>query len=218
MQSGAGGQNLFKERLIDLSTVAKQLSLRAAQQRIQIGYQFSTDWNGIATVRQRMQMRATATLTSDASRGWGCGAYWGSKWFMLPWSGPITECHITVKELVPIVLATSLWGKEWQGQLVQVWCDNSAVVNIVNHRSSREKQSIHLARCLAFIKAKFDLDPRAAHIKGSDNDKADALSRNNATLFLHLHPRAAKEPTPIPEALLDLLLVSKPDWMSQHWM
>ena len=136
---------------------------------------------------------------------------------MLPWSGPITECHITVKELVPIVLATTLWGKEWQGQLVQMWCDNSVIVNIVNYGSSREKQSMHLARCLALIKVKFDLDLRAAHIKGADNDKADTLSRNNATLFLCLHPQAAKEPTPIPEALLNLLLVSKPDWMSQHW-
>ena len=152
----------FIKRLIDLSTVAKQLDhfvRLSSEARLDIGwwFQFSTDWNGIAIVRQRKQMRATATLILDVSRGWGCGAYWGSKWFMLPWSGPITECHITVKELIPIVLATALWGKEWQGQLVQVWCDNSAVVNIVNRGSLREKQSMHLARCLAFI----DLDLRA---------------------------------------------------------
>ena len=111
---------------------------REARSDIEWWFQFSTDWNGIAIVWERMQMRETATLTWDASRAGGVG-----RWFMLPWSGPITECHITVKELVPIVLATALWGKERQDQLVQVWCDNSAVVNIVNHGSSREKQSMH---------------------------------------------------------------------------
>ena len=135
---------------------------------------------------------------------------------MLPWTGPITECHITAKELVPIVAAAALWGKEWQGQTVQVWCDNAAVVSIVNHGSSRDKQAMHLARCLAFIKAKFELE-LVAHIKGVDNSKADVLSRNNLTLFRSLLPQAAAEPTSIPEALLDLLLVSQPDWTSQHW-
>ena len=98
------------------------------------------------------------TLTSDVSGGWGCGAYWDSQWFMLPWTGPITECHLTAKELVPIVAAAALWGKEWQGQTVQVWCDNTAVVSIVNHGSSRDKQAMHLARCLVFIMAKFELE------------------------------------------------------------
>ena len=28
-----------------------------------------------------------AVLTSDASGNWGCGAYYGSNWFMLLWSG-----------------------------------------------------------------------------------------------------------------------------------
>ena len=96
------------------------------------------------------------TLTSDASGGWGCGAYWDSQWFMLPWTGPITECHLTAKELVPIVAAAALWGKEWQGQTVQVWCDNTVVVSIVNHGLSRDKQAMHLARCLVFIMAKLN--------------------------------------------------------------
>ncbi len=37
---------------------------------------------------------------------------------------------------------------------VKAWCDNTAVVSIVNHGSSRNKEAMHLTRCLAFITAK----------------------------------------------------------------
>ncbi len=57
----------------------------------------------------------------------------------------------------------------------------------------------------------------ASHIKGADNGVADALSRNNLKKFYALHPQADPEPVPIPEAILDLLLVKQPDWTSQAW-
>ena len=89
-----------------------------------------------------------AVMTSDASGGWGCGAYAGPHWFMLKWVGPISECHITVKEMVLIVIAAALWGPTWCGKIVLVQCDNSAVVSIINHGTSKNQDTIHLARCL----------------------------------------------------------------------
>ncbi len=108
---------------------------RDARSDIEWWFRFSVEWNGIALMRGVREAQATATVTSDASGGWGCGAYCSSQWFMLPWAGPIRECHITAKEL-PIVVAATVWGKEWHGQTVQVWCDNEAVVHIINHGSS----------------------------------------------------------------------------------
>ncbi len=116
---------------------------------------------------------------------------------------------ITVEELVPIVIAAAVWGSEWKGKTVKAWCDNTAVVSIVNHGSSRNKEAMHLARCLAFITAKGEFEMIAAHIRGTDNTQVDALSRDN---LRSLHPQAAREPTAIPEALIDLLMVSRPDW------
>ena len=80
------------------------------------------------------------TITSDTSGGWGCGAWWGHKWFELRWSGLIRDAYITIKELVPIVLAAAVWGKEWQGQSVQARCDNSAVVAILNWGNSNDSK------------------------------------------------------------------------------
>ena len=121
-------------------------------------------------------------LTSDASGNWGCGAYSGPHWFMLPWTGSIADSHITVKELIPIVIAGAMWGCRWRGSTVLAQCDNMAVVHIVNHGSSKNQDAMHLARCLAFITAKLDFHVVASHIKGAHNVRADALSRDKPLL------------------------------------
>ena len=152
-----------------------------------------------------------AVLASDASGNWGCGAYSGPHWFMLPWSGSIADYHITVKELIPIVIAGAIWGSSspsWRSAIT--W-------HIVNHGSSKNQDAMHLARCLAFITAKFDFHVVASHIKGAHNVRADVLSRDNLSRFCLLHPQAEREGMPVPQSLLVLLSVSKPDWTSQHW-
>lgn len=130
---------------------------------------------------------------------------------------PMQEAHITIKDLVPIVLAVAVWGKEWHGLTVQARCDNSAVVAILNWGSSLDPAVMHLMRCLAFILAKFQIDLFASHIPGLKNDLADALSRNNLSHFKCHYPQAAQDPTPLPQELLDITLVSKPDWTSAPW-
>ncbi len=72
-------------------------------------------------------------------------------------------------------------------------------------------------RCLHFITAKFNLLLSAVHLAGSDNELADALSRNNLPYFLSNHPQAICSPSRIPPALLDLLIYAKPDWTSPSW-
>ena len=56
--------------------------------------------------------------------------------------------HITVKELLPITIAADLWGFQWMGQSVQVWCDNGAIVAIINENNSKDLEAMHLKRCL----------------------------------------------------------------------
>ena len=97
------------------------------------------------------------TLTSDAS-GMGLRSIRGKLLVhaTLDWQG--SRCsHITVKEPVPIVIASVMWGKEWKGEAVLARCDNAAVVGIVNSGTSRNPQAMHLRRCLAFLAVRMDL-------------------------------------------------------------
>ena len=212
----------FLRRLIDLSTVSKDLEgyvrlNREAKSDIEWWYQFCDQWNGVAMMRRVEGVQEAASITSDASGGWGCVAYSGTEWFMLQWVGPIADCHITAKEMVPVVIAAVIWGNSWRGKTVRVWSDNAAVVSTINSGVSRNQDTMHLARCLAFITAKLELHLVASHISGVRNVLADALSRDNLPLFRSLYPQANPRPTPISDSLLDLLLVSRPDWTSRGW-
>ena len=88
-----------------------------------------------------------------------------------------------IKELVPIVLAAALWGRERTVKTVMAHCDNAAVVAVLNKGSSKEGEVI----------------------KGKDNDLANALSRGKDKSFLSRHPQAQPQPTPLPAELLDLV-------------
>ena len=156
-------------------------------------------------------------ITSDASGTWGCGAFHNDKWFQLRWPEAIQEVHITIKELVTIVLAVAVWGDHWRGKNVMSHCDNAAVVAIINKGDCKEQEAMHLLRCLEFLKAKYQFSLYASHISGVNNDLADALSRDNLHYFMLHRPQAQLSPTPLPPELLDLTIVKKPDWTSPVW-
>ena len=215
----------FLRRLIDLSTTVRTLNRhirlnKEARSDIQWWRQFCAEWNGVAMMTSVNKVPGgTLSICSDASGSWGCGAVFGPDWFQLRWQGlgEAQQYGITAKELLPVVVATAVWGQQWQGQTVKAWCDNSAVVAIVNSGSSRNPEAMHLRRCLAFLEARWQCHIVCAHIKGVDNSVADALSRNQMLAFHSLYPQAHPEPMRIPIDVLDVLVLSKPDWTSLSW-
>ena len=212
----------FLRRIIELSKQTKELDHfvrlnKEARSDIEWWHQFAAAWNGVSLMRQGGRQRWDIEITSDASGGWGCAAIFEDQWLQLKWPASIHECHITLKELVPIVLAAALWGQRWVGKTVMARCDNSAVVAVINKGSSKEPEVMQLLRCLTFIQAKHQFDLLAAHIQGKVNVRADALSRGNVQYFLSLHPQARRQPTPLPIELLDLTIIRKPDWTSRSW-
>ena len=125
--------------------------------------------------------------------------------------------HITIKELIPVVVTAIVWGRQWSASHVRVKCDNAAVVQILNHGYSRDANVMHLMRCLHFIAARFNFRVSAEHIPGSLNTAADALSRNSLHIFQELVPTANQSPTSIPDILTDILMHTKPNWLSTDW-
>ena len=94
-------------------------------------------------------------VISDAPGKWSYGAFCNVKWFQLWWPDTIQETHITFKELVPVVLSAAVWGSDWRGRNVMSYCNNAALVVILNKGDCKELQVMHLVQCLAFLKAKF---------------------------------------------------------------
>ena len=217
----------FLRRMIDLLTVTGSNTACRPHHHIRLNREFRADlawwqlflrsWNGVGLLGD-YRLRHGHELTSDASGTWGCGAWYGTSWFQYPWSGRAQHLSIAVKELFPIVIAAAVWGHRWKGLSITSYCDNTAVVAVLNSRSCRDKHLMHLLRCLFFYEAYWQFNIRCHHVAGRCNDKADDLSRNDLPAFLSKVPGADAHPPSIPEALPRLLLSQELDWISPTWI
>ena len=208
---------IFPSQMIKLSTLPKQLHHHVHLNHsfrcdLEWWHRFLESWNGISLLWNKEH--PSLMVTSDASGRRGCGAFCNTQWFLLEWPESLPNYHITVKELIPVVIAAAIWGAKWAHSHVRARSDNSAIVAIISGGYSRDADVMHLMKCLHFLSTRCAFRLSAEHIKGSLNEAADACSWDSLSSFQAMHPSADKEPTPIPPLLLDLLLGSKPDWLS----
>ena len=111
-------------------------------------------WNGSCPLSYMATGAPQVQLMSDASGSWGCGAYIShGQWFQMQLPESWLDVHITIKELLPIILVVAVWGGRWQGLSASCRCDNAAVVSIVNSGRSKVDRAMHLMRCLSFFLA-----------------------------------------------------------------
>ena len=211
----------FLRRAIALLSVAKRqhhhIRLNADFRSDMMWWKiFATHWNGRAVIITKGPHEVT--ITSDASGTWGCGAWWKNRWFQLQWTEEMLGKHISVKELIPVIIATLIWGQHINGKRVLCNCDNSAVVTVLNTRYSKDKDLMQLLRCLFFIEAYYQFQLTARHLPGTLNDCADDLSRNRQAAFHSKLPHADIYPTPIPPSLMQWLLQPQTDWTSPTWI
>jgi len=176
---------------------------------------FASHWNGTGLISGSHDKEVS--LASDASGSWGCGAWCGTEWFQLQWKGESQNLQIAVKELIPILIASFLWGRKWGKHNVLVYCDNEAVVHVLNKRYSKDPYMAHMIRTLFFVEAHFQFQLTAAHIPGSHNTLADFLSRNQVNRFRTQHHEADIFPLCVPLSLLQWLLDLQMDWTSETW-
>ena len=180
----------FLRRMIDLLHSVPMHPLRPHLIRLNRAFRadlawwrlFVAEWNGVSFLAPPRQTPITE-LATDASGSWGCGAWHGSRWFQIAWDDTSQSLPIAAKELLPIVLACELWGREWCGRLVRCHCDNQVVVAGLRSRTSRDVHCLHMLRALAFVEARWQLHLQARYISTKANHLADDLSRNNLASF-----------------------------------
>ena len=144
---------------------------------------------------------------------------WGHTldWFQLKWPDPWKQHHIAAKEIVLIVTTVALWGRAWSSSTVLAFSDKMPIIGAISAGVARDPLLMHLLRCLHFFCAHYGIVLRARHIAGIHNTAADALSRDKHEVFLSCIPQAPLKPSHIPQSLLDMLLLSMPDWTSSSW-
>ena len=123
-----------------------------------------------------------------------------------------------LRELIPIVTACVVWGKNWRNHSLLAHCNNQVAVEVVNAGYSRDADLMQLLWTCSSIRATcMGIHLRAVHILGVDNTGVDAISRDNLILFHFQVPEARPSPTPLPQALINLVVRQTPDWTSLSW-
>ena len=143
---------------------------------------FIDGWNGVSLIPNPSPQQSV--VWSDASGSLGCGAICPSlgKWIQLLWDGRRIGLSdgevdsITWMELLPIVLASAVWGPQWHGQTVLGYCDNTGAVAVANSGYSKAPRIMHLLRCLFFIRAYYQFSMHVVYIEGANNIWADAIT------------------------------------------
>lgn len=177
---------------------------------------FVQSWNGISFLPPSPFL-PVCEMASDASGNWGCGAWFHNRWFQIQWNPFTFELPITVKELLPILVAGVLWGHHWSGHRVICHCDNQAVVACLKSRTSKHKGIMHLLCNLLFAEAHFRFHITPVYIDTHANHLADDLSRNRVSSFLFKVPQMCPAAAHVPPQLVDFLLDPQANWISPQW-
>ena len=87
------------------------------------------------------------------------------------------------------------------GQLV-FYCDNQAIVAVINKQTSKDNIIMSLIRSLVVACLKYNIMFVAKHIPGKHNVIADLLSRSQFTAAQKINPALDKTPQQIPATWL----------------
>ena len=88
-------------------------------------------------------------------------------------------CHL---EMLNIVVASKLWAVHWEDRKIQLYCDNMAVVEVLNTGRARDQILAACARNVWLIAATYNIEFTFSHISGQYNSTTDLLSRWGVTV------------------------------------
>ena len=166
-----------------------------------ISYMLDSEWTPANELQLQTDSAGGATL--------GCGAYFRGDWVFLrrpeSWKGSDILKDITFLELVPITLAVCFWKGNFVGKRILFESDNMAVTHILNAKTGKSERVMALVRQIVLWSLPFDFIINSTHLKGSDNQLTDAISRMQWAKFRKLAPEAKTLPTQIPMEFLKLL-------------
>ena len=136
---------------------------------------FLQSYNGVTKIHTKddnyTSVYVDASLKAIGAFSKGCVYY-----------AEIPECYklilnIVHLEMLNVMVAFRTWGHDWENLKVKVFCDNYAVVNILNNGRTRDPFLSACARSIWLVQAKFNIQVSVEHIQGQCNTYADTLSR-----------------------------------------
>ena len=166
---------------------------------------FLDKWNGVALL---LEVAPTVGLLASDASLLGFGGVCGPHWFAAAWPSEVITASkranresLPFLELYALVAAVLSFGPSLARKRIPVQLkllsDSKSAVDALLAGYSRDVGMLALIRELHFASATFSFKLHPAHIQGTSNSLADALSRGQIQKFRELAPSADAAPTPI---------------------
>ena len=106
-------------------------------------------YNGVSVIPTSPWSAPDEVFATDACLS-GCGGLSSTEYFHSPFPSFVSSICSAIHhlELLTVMVAVHLWGQRWHGRRIQLFCDNEAVVSVINTGRTRD---IVLATCLREI-------------------------------------------------------------------
>ena len=139
-------------------------------------YSYIREFNGVSFMIDPLNI--TSSYAGDACKK-GAGGYHDDQY----WSRPLPphmlgdDPPIHLKEFHVLLISMRLWGPAWSGQAVELFCDNTATVEVCVNQKPRDPMMAKFLREYLLLVVKFKFYPVLKKISTTDNWIADFLSR-----------------------------------------
>ena len=139
---------------------------------------FLPKYNGISMMEYENWSLPDSVFSSDSCLS-GCGGFWNGCYFhaTFPESIMLQNLHISILEILSIIICLKLWGKHFKGQRIIVFCDNLNVCHLLNQGNSRSEILQDCLREVCYLAACNEFEIRAQHLSSTENRISDILSR-----------------------------------------
>ena len=139
-------------------------------------YSYIKEFNGVSFMID--PKNTTLSYAGDACKR-GAGGFHGQEYWsrLLPAEMCGDDPPIHLKEFFVLLISVRIWGPTWSGQAVEIFCDNTAVVEVCVHQKPRDIQMAKFLREYLLLVVTYKFHPVVKKITTTDNWIADFLSR-----------------------------------------
>lgn len=124
---------------------------------------------------------SSALVNCGDAQPMGGGAYFGSEYWSQPFPLWLQDASIGihVKEFWVALVSAWIWGEEWRGKVIYVFCDNVAVVETLDKQKPADPKLQELLREYMYVVCTRGFTPKFRTIGTKENEVADFISRRH---------------------------------------
>ena len=144
----------------------------------------------------------------------GGGAYFGSEYWSRSFPDWLQDpsIGIHIKEFWTVIVSAWLWGEQWKSKLIYIFCDNVAVVEVLDKERPKDAKMLQLLQEFLYIVCTRGFTPVFRRIGTKDNKLADFISRNHSSESIDLYLKSNDYPMHTRVEAPDSLFSLRSNW------